>query len=340
MIDTIVAKGMIPDFFLRKGIQNLVQKRLKEISSAHVDLLEKRRQSLIKELKLSPIAIETDLANDQHYQVPSGFFEKVLGENMKYSCAFFEKGNESLKEAESKMLKITCERAQIKDGMKILELGCGWGAITLYMAKQYPNSAITAVSNSKTQREFILNKAQNLGLSNVEVITANMIDFDTDLKFDRVVSVEMFEHMRNYEKLLEKISKWLNDEGKLFVHIFVHSKFSYKFEVNDETDWMSKYFFSGGIMPSEHLLYYFQKDLSIKNHWTLSGRHYAQTARKWLNNMDDNKSDIMKVFNDHYGPKDAMKWFNYWRVFFMSCEELWAFDDGREWLVGHYLFEK
>ncbi|MDD0851496.1 cyclopropane-fatty-acyl-phospholipid synthase [Halobacteriovorax sp. GB3] len=340
MIDSIVAKGFLPDFALRRGIRHLIDKRLDEILFGKADQLDQRRRDLVNELSESPIALETDLANDQHYQVPSAFFEKVLGENLKYSCAYWPEGTSSLVDAENRMLELTCERAEIVDGMSILELGCGWGAITLFMAKKYPNSKIVAISNSKTQKIHIESRCEKEGVTNVEVRTCNVAELELSETFDRVVSVEMFEHMRNYKKLLSNISRWLNENGKLFVHVFVHSKMPYKFEVKDESDWMSRYFFSGGIMPSEHLFYYFQDDLKISRHWSFSGEHYAKTARAWLNKMDENKEEIYQIFNEHYGKKEATKWFNYWRVFFMSCEELWAFNRGREWLIGHYLFEK
>lgn len=238
------------------------------------------------------------------------------------------------------MLALTLERAEIKDGQHILELGCGWGSITFALAKANPNGSVTAVSNSQTQREFILTKAQKLGLTNIEVITCDVNHLELDQKFDRVVSVEMFEHVRNYKNLLAKISSWLKDDGKLFVHIFTHRTTAYKFEVKDSSDWMSKYFFSGGIMPSEHLFYYFQDDLKVRRHWVEPGVHYAKTARAWLEKMDQNKEAIIESFKGHYGPNEAEKWFQYWRVFYMACEELWAYRNGNEWSITHYLWSK
>ncbi|MDH5581822.1 MAG: cyclopropane-fatty-acyl-phospholipid synthase family protein, partial [Bdellovibrionales bacterium] len=300
---------------------------------------ELMRKALIKELKNSPIAIETDKANDQHYMVPPEFFLISLGPRLKYSCCHWDKAK-NLAEAEEEMLALTVERAQIKDGDKILELGHGWGAITLYMAEKFPNSSITAVSNSKFQGDFIKEKAKQKGLKNINIITADVSTFETEETFDRVISVEMFEHMRNYKTLLKNVSHWLNDNGTLFVHIFAHKEISYKFEFKDDSDWMSKYFFSGGIMPSEHLFYYFQDDLNIKEHWRVNGKHYGKTARAWLENMDRNEEKILNIFKAHYPKGEAKKWFNYWRVFFMSCEELWNYKDGNEWIVAHYLFEK
>lgn len=339
MIDSLVGQGMLPDPVLRFGINRLIKQRLKDISKRTVDEEESYREALIKELKSSPIAIEVDLANDQHYQVPTDFFHYVLGKNKKYSCCLWDKAK-NLDESEDEMLELTTERADIKDGMKILELGCGWGAITLFMAKKYPHSEITAISNSSTQRKYIESLAEKRGLKNIKIITANIAEYEMNETFDRVVSIEMFEHMRNYKLLLGKISRWLNPGGKLFVHVFTHKEKTYKYEVQDDSDWMSKYFFSGGIMPGQHLFYYFQDDLKVIKHWNLSGRHYEKTARAWLEKMDSNKKPIMKIFEDHYGKEEAKKWWNYWRVFFMSCEQLWAFKNGNEWNVTHYLFEK
>ena len=339
MIDKAVASGILPDKIIRGGIQHFIKKRIKEDIGLTVSQREVKRLSFIENMRRSPVAVETDLANDQHYCLPPEFFELVLGKNLKYSCCHW--GNsKSLDEAENEMLDLTISRAQITDGMKILELGCGWGSITLSMAKKYPNSKILAVSNSPMQREFILNKAKQLGLSNVSVETHNVAELNLDQRFDRVVSVEMFEHMRNYPELLKRISSWLNPNGKLFVHIFVHRDVPYLYEVKDDSDWMSKYFFSGGIMPSAHIFHYFTDHMNVENYWAVDGIHYQKTARAWLDNMDQKKSQIFKVLKKHYGEKDYKKWFHYWRIFFMSCEELWKYDNGSEWFVGHYLLNK
>ena len=339
MIDSLLATGVVPDFLIKKGIQSLLKKRLKDEYGPSFETLEQRRERLIGELKSSPVAIKTDLANDQHYMVPPKFFEKCLGKHLKYSCGHWDKAT-NLDEAEKEMLELTIERAQIEDGHRILELGHGWGAITLFMAEKFPNSEILAVSNSSQQREFILERARERGLKNIKIQTCDMNDLELDQKFDRVISIEMFEHMRNYQNLLERISGWMSPEGKLFVHIFVHKELSYKFDVVDETDWMSQYFFSGGIMPSDHLLYYFQKDLKVVQHHRVKGTHYAKTAKAWREKMDQNKAEIMRIFEEHYPSGESAKWFSYWRIFYMSCEELWQFDEGREWFVSHYLFEK
>lgn len=339
MIDSLLAKGAIPDFLIRKGIRSICKKRLEDEYSGDLNTIEQKRKEILEEFRSSPVAIETDKANDQHYMVPPEFFLKTLGAQLKYSCCHWDKAT-NLDEAEEEMLELTVERAAIKDGDKILELGHGWGAITLFMARKFPNSSITAVSNSKFQGEFILERAKERGLNNIRIITADMAEFNIDETFDRVISIEMFEHMRNYQELLERVNSWLNPNGTLFVHIFVHKELAYKYEVIDDSDWMSKYFFSGGTMPSEHLLYYFQNDLTMKEHWRVSGKHYAKTSLAWLEKMDANKEAIMTIFKEHYPAGEAVKWFHYWRVFFMSCEELFDYKNGSEWYVGHYLMEK
>lgn len=339
MIDQLLEKGLLPDPVIRKGINTLLGQRLKEEKGKGIEESDKKRRDFIQELKNSPIAIETDAANDQHYQVPTEFYLYSLGPHLKYSCCLFEKGD-TLAQAEERMLELTCERAQLKDGQDILELGCGWGSLSLFMAKKYPNSKIIAISNSNTQREFITKTAKDRGLNNLEIRTHNVAHLELQEKFDRVVSVEMFEHMRNYQKLLANISRWLKDGGKLFVHIFVHREMPYKFEVKDQTDWMSKYFFAGGTMPSEYLFYHFQDDLKVAQHWRVDGENYARTSEEWLKNMDQNRRIIMDVFTKHYGKAEARKWFHYWRIFFMSCTEIWRYNQGQEWFVCHYLFEK
>ena len=343
MIKTLIKlaeKGILPDPLIRLGIRRLCEQRLSEASALGPEALEESHQQWIDLSTTSPIAIVPEKANEQHYEVPPRFFELVLGPNLKYSSGYWPKGVSSLDESEHEMLKITCERAGLVDGQDILELGCGWGSLTCFMAQNFPNSKITAVSNSKDQRNFIEQKNNKLNLQNIKVVTADMNDFSTDEKFDRVVSIEMFEHMRNYDELLKRISGWLNQNGKLFVHIFSHKKIAYPFEDKGDGDWMAREFFSGGQMPSHRLLMSFPGRMKAEASWRVDGTHYAKTSRAWLEKMDKNKKAVVKVFSNTYGEKAANIWFQRWRIFFMSCEVLFGFNEGSEWGVSHYLFEK
>ena len=335
----LAEKGIIPDYFIRQGIVRNCENRLNNENVSNTEKVSSKKQSWIQQMKESPIALVPEKANEQHYEVPPAFFENVLGKHLKYSSGYWPDGVNSLDESEESMLKLSFERAQLTDGDSILELGCGWGSLTCYMASKLPNSKITAVSNSKDQKEHILNRCKNQGLDNIEVITADMNDFGTENKYDRVVSIEMFEHMRNYKKLLSKISSWLHDDGKLFIHIFTHQSVVYPFENQGEADWMAREFFSGGMMPSHDLLLHFQDDLIIEDIWRMSGTHYEKTSLAWVNKMDANKDIVMKIFSKTYGD-DAKLWFQRWRIFFMSCEKLFGYNNGSEWGVSHYRFSK
>jgi len=335
----LAEKGIIPDYFIRQGIVRNCENRLNNENVSNTEKVSSKKQIWIEQMKESPIALVPEKANEQHYEVPPAFFENVLGKHLKYSSGYWPDGVNSLDESEESMLELSFERAQLADGDSILELGCGWGSLTCYMASKLPNSKITAVSNSKDQKEHILNRCKNQGLDNIEVITADMNDFGTESKYDRVVSIEMFEHMRNYKKLLSKISSWLHDDGKLFIHIFTHQSVVYPFENQGEADWMAREFFSGGMMPSHDLLLHFQDDLIIDDVWSMSGTHYEKTSLAWVNKMDANKDSIMKIFLKTYGD-DAKLWFQRWRIFFMSCEKLFGYNSGKEWGVSHYRFTK
>jgi len=335
----LAEKGIIPDYFIRQGIVRNCENRLKNENVSNTEKVSLKKQIWIEQMKESPIALVPEKANEQHYEVPPAFFENVLGKHLKYSSGYWPDGVNSLDESEESMLELSFERAQLADGDSILELGCGWGSLTCYMASKLPNSKITAVSNSKDQKEHILNRCKNQGLDNIEVVTADMNDFETENKYDRVVSIEMFEHMRNYKKLLSKVSSWLNDDGKLFIHIFTHQSVVYPFENQGEADWMAREFFSGGMMPSHDLLLHFQDDLIIDDVWSMLGTHYEKTSLAWVNKMDANKDSIMKIFLKTYGD-DAKLWFQRWRIFFMSCEKLFGYNNGSEWGVSHYRFNK
>ena len=336
----LAEKGLLPDSFIRFGIKRLCSERLVKATSFSDDDMEKEHAAWIEVLKKSPIALVPEKANEQHYEVPPRLFELVLGNKLKYSSGFWPEGVSSLDQSESAMLDLTSERAGLIDGQDILELGCGWGSLTLYMAEHFPKSKITAVSNSNDQRQFIEERCRQLKLDNVRVITADMNDFRAEGLFDRVVSIEMFEHMRNYEKLLGRVNTWLKKEGKLFVHIFSHQKVAYPFEDNDDADWMAREFFSGGQMPSHRLLMSFPGQMKIEKDWRVSGTHYEKTSLAWLQKMDKNKAEVLELFKKTYGENDAKSWFQRWRIFFMSCEVLFGFGRGSEWGVSHYLFEK
>ncbi|MBL7994903.1 class I SAM-dependent methyltransferase [bacterium] len=340
MIALLLKKNLLPDFLIRMGIRQLLRRRLKEEDLKETELQQRRLMSFVGELKQSPIAINTQAANEQHYEIPAMFYQLVLGKHLKYSSGYWRNGVTHIDQSEEDMLRLTIERAGIRNGDRILELGCGWGSLSLYMAMVFPDSTITAVSNSTTQKVFIDAQADQRGFNNLTVITSDMNDFDINDTFDSVVSVEMFEHMRNYQKLLAKVSRFLKPGGRLFVHIFTHREFAYPFEVRDESDWMAKYFFTGGIMPCDHLLLYFQDHFAIRQHWRVSGIHYAKTSEAWLRNMNKNRNKILPLFEQTYGNMNAVKWWVYWRVFFMACAELWGFRNGNEWFVSHYLFER
>ena len=331
---TFLAKYQLPDFIYRFGIRRLLSQKLKLENKKNLSL-----RAYAHFLKHQHITIECDSANEQHYEVPTSFFNLVLGKHKKYSCCLFKNENDTLDQAEENMLALTVKRAGVIDGDKILELGCGWGALSLYLARHFPNSQITALSNSKTQKKFIDSCAKRENLQNLEVVTDDIALFNTRKRFDRILSLEMFEHVRNYELLFEKVAKWLKPEGFCFVHIFGHKERAYLFDDNLESSWMARHFFTGGQMPAKELFAYFPDHLSIKNMWTISGNQYKKTAHAWLKNMDEQKSAVLKSFGQADPAFIKQQWI-YWRLFFHACAELFGYNNGQEWQVYHYLFSK
>ena len=329
--------GRLNDWIVRFGIRRLLRKRLQE-ESAQVQ----RRQAWRDALGEQPITLAVDEANRQHYEVPAQFFRTVLGPHLKYSCCLWSDPehflNETLESAEHRALAVTCERAQLQDGQRILEVGCGWGSLTLWMGERYPNSQIVAVSNSASQRRFILDECSTRGIENVTVVTKDIADYEAEhSSFDRVVSVEMFEHVRNHRALTDRISQWLKADGKLFVHIFCHRDFAYPFDDRGQDDWMARQFFTGGMMPSFGLLPAVASSFDLAAKWRIPGQHYQATSEAWLQRLDDQRDEIESILADAPDPQVQTQ---RWRMFFMACAELFGYDKGSQWQVAHYLFEQ
>jgi cyclopropane-fatty-acyl-phospholipid synthase len=334
-------RGLVPDAALRSGIRRLCAQRLKEVTAGGSSAQQDRTQQLIEQLRHSPLAIHTDAANAQHYEVPAAFFQHCLGPRLKYSSCYYAKGTETLEEAEAAMLELYGQRAELWDGQHILELGCGWGSLTLWMAERYPHSRITAVSNSHSQRAHIQTQCHRRGLTNVEVITCDVNRLTLDnASYDRCVSVEMFEHVRNHEMLMARIANWLRPGGKLFVHIFANRHVAYPFETSGSDNWMGRHFFTGGLMPATDTLLWFQRDLHIEQSWWVDGTHYERTANHWLANQDSHRKEVLRILAQAYGAPLAALWFQRWRMFWMSCAELFGYANGQAWLVSHYRFAR
>lgn len=336
----LTEQGWIPAPLIRWGIRRICRQRLEMYSPLDCESEMQQMEDFIHRMKQSPIAPVPEKANEQHYELPPEFFALVLGPHRKYSSCLWKDGTEELADAEAAALEETCRRADLRDGQNILELGCGWGSLSLWMAQHYTRSRITAVSNSADQRLYIEQEAARRGIRNLRLITADMNQFEAPERFDRVVSVEMFEHMRNLELLLERIAGWLRPGGKLFIHIFVHCRYAYEYETSGADNWMGRYFFTGGMMPSDGLLHRFQKHLMLTHRWRWSGQHYEKTSNAWLKNLEQRRNAVLPILEKAYGTQEAIRWYHRWRVFFMACAELFGYQKGQQWWVAHYVFEK
>ncbi len=323
--------GWVPDPVLRWGIRRVLRARLAEQEARSAA----ERDAWVRSLETAPIALRPERANAQHYEVPSTFFDRVLGPHRKYSCAWWEEGETELGAAEAAMLERYAERAALGDGASILDLGCGWGSFSLWAAERYPAARILAVSNSKTQREFVLGCAERRGLHNLEVRTADVSTLTVERRFDRIVSIEMVEHLRNWRRLLERAAGWLEPEGRVFLHYFCHREHAYPYEDRGPADWMTRTFFEGGMMPSRGLIHALAGPFAVEAEWTVSGTHYARTAEAWLRNLDAQRDTVATIFAAHYGAAHTQRWLTRWRLFFLACAELFGYRDGREWQVAH-----
>jgi cyclopropane-fatty-acyl-phospholipid synthase len=321
----------LPDLVIRAAIQRLCSRTAIRLATGNAE----SDALFAEEMAARAIAEYTDEANAQHYEVPAAFFARVLGPNRKYSSCFYRDSASTLREAEQEALRQTVAHADLADGQSILELGCGWGSLSLWMARQFPDSEITAVSNSHSQRTYIQGEAAARGLTNLRVVTQDMNVFDPKRRFDRIVSVEMFEHMMNWRELMTRVKSWLAPDGRFFVHIFTHRSGAYRFDRADKEDWIARHFFTGGVMPSHHLIRQYSDLFEVEHEWRWSGTHYQRTALDWLSNFDAHRDEIEAILRDVYGD-DTELWMRRWRWFFLATAGLFGYADGTEWGVSHF----
>ncbi len=331
----LAEQGRLPDAAVRLGIRRMLAERERQLAAGTASERLARHRAFLNAMREAPIALLPEQANRQHYEVPAAFFEKVLGPRLKYSACLYERGVRDLAGAEDAMLARSCERAGLEDGMRVLDLGCGWGSLSLFVAERFPHCDVLAVSNSKAQAEAIRHRCDTLGTRRVRVLTADVNGFDPAERFDRVLSVEMFEHVRNWARLLRRIRGWLAPEGRVFVHHFAHREAAYPYLAESERDWMAREFFSGGMMPSDGLLLEHPEDLLVEERWRVGGLHYHRTCEHWLARLDAAREAVLAIFSATYGAPQAARWLQRWRLFFLACSELFRWRDGEAWWVVH-----
>lgn len=338
--DRLIEQNKLPDFILKAGLRLLHRLRLNQEIAGDGEVQQQRFNELLEELRNAPIAVNHADANGQQEELPVEFYQYCLGKHLKYSSGYWRPGVTDLDTAEEDMLELTCQRADLQNGQEVLELGSGWGSLSLFMAAKYPASNFTVVSGSAMQKAFIDHAAKDRNITNLTVITADMNTFQILQLFDRVVAVELFSQLRNYKLLLKKINGFLKEKGKLFAHLYTHQTLAYKFDVTAKSDWLTRHFLAGTMMPSNHLLTYFNDDLLVDKLWVVNGKNYSKTLAAWLGNMDKHEKEIMAILEKTHGKEQSVKWWVYWRLFFMSSAEQFNYRKGNEWMVCQYLFKK